>query len=86
MVFFQRKFLRGSAIETIPRLFGAPLLRMTTNREARFRGLFCFYKYLKKLDIFSGRGRVEIKSAAYMSICEHFYLRSDAEIGKKSDF
>jgi hypothetical protein len=29
---------------------------------------------------------VEIKSAAYMIICEHFYSRPNEEIRKKSNF
>ncbi len=29
---------------------------------------------------------VEVKSAAYISICEHFDFRPNKEIGKKSDF
>ena len=29
---------------------------------------------------------MEIKSAAYMTICEHFYLRPDTEVRKKSNF
>ena len=29
---------------------------------------------------------MEVKSGAYMIICEHFYIRPDEEIGKKSNF
>jgi hypothetical protein len=45
-------------------------------------------KQSKKIELkisyfFRGRGKAEVKSGAYMSICEHFYFRPDKESGKK---
>ena len=45
-----------------------------------------FWLLLKIRDFFCNQGRAEIKSGAYMPICEHFYFRTDAESWKKIDF
>src|SRR3990170_831658 len=46
-----------------------------------------FLRVLLKIRyFFRGRGRVKIKSGAYMIICEHFYFHPNEEIGKKDNF